>query len=241
MKSKQVTTTLLIGLCTAATATTANAEMIWQDFSVSYLNGSDYEVGDKDRQVITFEHASGHSWGDTFFFLDRLKWDDGTTENYSEFSPRASLSHLSGSSLSFGPVKDVLISTTWESGEGFDNFLYGVGFALDVPGFNYFNLNFYQADNDESDDDQQLTWTWGLPVEIGGAEFLWDGFLDWSSASDTNSAEMNWTSQVKWNAGKLLGLSSPLYLGIEYSFWNNKFGIKDADERNAALLVKWHF
>ncbi|XAW90053.1 outer membrane protein OmpK [Vibrio sp. CDRSL-10 TSBA] len=158
-----------------------------------------------------------------------------------EFSPRLSLSNVSGTDLSFGPVKDVLLSGTWESGEGFDNLLYGIGVSLDVPGFNYFNLNIYKADNDTSADDEQLTWTWGLPVTVAEEEFLWDGFLDWSSASETNKAEMNWTSQIKWNAGKHLGLTSPLYLGIEYSYWNNKFGIKNANERNASLLVKWHF
>jgi nucleoside-specific outer membrane channel protein Tsx len=42
-----------------------------------------------------------------------------------------SLGEISGQKLAFGPVKDVLISTTWESNNddfsSFDNFLYGVG------------------------------------------------------------------------------------------------------------------
>nr|HPQ95927.1 outer membrane protein OmpK [Thiolinea sp.] len=190
---------------------------------------------------ITVEHSSRHHWGDTFFFMDRLQSDDGTTQNYAEFSPRLSLGGVTDSDLSFGPVKDVLLASTWESGENFDNLLYGIGFALDVPGFNYVNLNVYKAANDVSEDDEQLTLTWGLPFKLGSADFLYDGFLDWSSASATNAAEMNWTSQLKWNVGKHLALKSPLYLGLEYAHWNNKFGIKGVDERNPALLLKWHF
>ncbi|WP_432695120.1 DUF5020 family protein [Marinobacterium sp. YM272] len=238
MKPIHAAAALAIGL---ASASNASAELIWQNFSLSYLNGSEYEVGDEDRQVITVEHASGHSWGDTFFFMDRLKWDDGTTENYMEFSPRLSLGGVTGSDLSFGPVKDVLIASTWESGENFDNLLYGVGFSFDIPGFNYFNANIYKANNDLNDNDEQLTLTWGLPFSMGKADFLYDGFLDWSSASDTNASEMNWTSQLKWNLGKHFGMKSPLYVGMEYAYWNNKFGIKDADERNPAFLLKWHY
>lgn len=238
MKPIHAAAALAIGL---ASASNASAELIWQDFSLTYLNGSDYEVGDEDRQVVTVEHASGHSWGDTFFFMDRLKWDDGTTENYMEFSPRLSLGGVTGSDLSFGPIKDVLIATTWESGENFDNLLYGVGFSFDVPGFNYFNANIYKVDNDLNDNDEQLTLTWGLPFSLGNADFLYDGFLDWSSASDTNASEMNWTSQLKWNIGKYFGMKSKLYIGTEYAYWNNKFGIKGADERNPAFLLKWHY
>ncbi|MBT00586.1 MAG: ion channel protein Tsx [Oceanospirillaceae bacterium] len=238
MKSRNTAVAIALGLTLSSTA---SAELIWQDFSLSYLNGSEYEVGDDDRQVITVEHASGHSWGDTFFFMDRLKSDNGYTENYMEFSPRLSLGKVSGNELSWGPIKDVLISTTWESGEGFDNFLYGVGLALDLPGFRYFNINLYQANNENWDDDEQLTLTWGYPFSIGQADFLYDGFLDWSTKSDTNESERNFTSQLKWNAGKHMGLKSPLYVGMEYAHWTNKFGIDGVDEHNPALLVKWHF
>lgn len=232
-------------LAGALVSTTASAEKLWSDFSLSYLKGSDYEVGDSNRQVYTFEHASGHTWGDTFFFMDRLKSDDEGVENYLEFSPRVSLGYLTGSDLSFGPVNDVLLAGTWESGEnykgGFDNYLAGVGFSFDVPGFRYLNANFYYANNEQTENNEQLTLTWGVPFELGSAEFLYDGFIDLASSTDDLETEMNFTSQLKWNAGKLIGTSSPVYVGVEYAYWDNKFGIDGADERNPALLLKWHF
>jgi nucleoside-specific outer membrane channel protein Tsx len=45
----------------------------WSDFSLSYLNGSNYQVGDNDRRILTLEHAAGLTWGNTFTFVDRLE------------------------------------------------------------------------------------------------------------------------------------------------------------------------
>ncbi|MCO4757223.1 MAG: DUF5020 family protein [Oceanospirillaceae bacterium] len=237
----KVKTTAVLTLATTMISTSAFAEQLWSDFSLSYLKGSDYEVGDSDRQVVTVEHASGHNWGDTFFFMDRLKSDNGDTETYFEFAPRLSLSYLTSSNLSFGPVKDVYLAGTWESGEGFDNYLTGVGVSLDVPGFQYFNANIYHVSNDTTDDNEQLTLTWGLPINLGSAELLYDGFIDWSTSGSNLETEMNFTSQLKWNVGKVMGTKSPVYVGLEYAYWNNKFGIDGVDERNPSLLVKWHF
>lgn len=221
-------------------ASSASAEMQWSNFSLSYLYGSNYEfTPDKKMQVMTLEHASGHSWGDNFLFIDRTMPSKGDSSFYGELSPRLSIGKITDNKIAFGPVNDVLIATTWEMGNGFDNFLYGVGVGLTVPGFQYFNVNLYHASNDISDDDNQLTITWGAPFTIGSQDFLIDGFMDWSSASDTNKSEMNFTPQIKWNAGKNFNLSSPLYLGIEYAYWNNKYGT-DTNERVASLLLKWH-
>ncbi len=230
-------------LCAGAMSisATATAEMQWNDFSLSYLSGSQYEVGDKSRQFLTVEHASGHNWGDTFFFYDRSKSKDGTIEGYSELSPRLSLGYVSGSDLSFGIVSDVFIASTWEQGASFDNYLLGLGVSLNVPGFNYFTANVYQANNSAWDNDQMMTITWGYPFKLAGADFLYDGFLDWSNSSDSQASEMNFTSQLKYNVGGALGTKAPVYLGLEYAVWNNKFGISGVDERSASFLLKWHF
>lgn len=219
----------------------ASAEMQWSDFSLSYLSGSQYEVGDKSRQFVTVEHASGHTWGDTFFFYDRSKSKNGTLESYAELSPRLSLGYVSGSDLSFGIISDVFIATTWEEGAFFNNYLLGVGVSLKVSGFNYLTANVYQANNSAWDNDQMLTVTWGYPFKLAGADFLYDGFLDWSNSTDSQASEMNFTSQLKYNIGGALGTKAPVYLGLEYAFWNNKFGISGVDERSASFLLKWHF
>lgn len=232
---------LICTLCCALVSTGASAKQLWSDFSLTYVKGSKFEVVDPDQQTITVEHASGHNWGDTFFFVDRQESEDGDTSTYFEVSPRLSLGYVTGADLSFGPVKDLFLAGTWESGDGFDNFMTGVGVSLDLPGFQYANVNLYKVNNDNVSDDVMMTLTWGVPFSISNAEFLYDGFVDWSSEKDDHAAETNFTSQLKWNAGKLIGTESPVYIGVEYSHWTNKYGIDGADERNPSLLLKWHF
>ena len=219
----------------------SSAEMQWSDVSLTYLKGNDYELGDPSRQTLTLEHASAHNWGDNFFFLDREKSDDGSLNTYFELKPNISLSYLTNSDLSYGIVKDIKIATTWESGANFDNYLIGIGADLNIPGFQYFNANIYSRNNGLKEDDNMLTVGWGMPFNIGNAEFLYDGFIDWSSAESDHASEMLYMAQLKWNIGKVIGTKAPIYLGVEHVYWNNKFGVKDADENNVQFLAKVHF
>ena len=236
----------LCALSTAATFTQANP-IVWQDFSLTGLYGENYEVGTEDRTTLTAEYAAKLKYSDVFFFVDQ-QWDGNDDDStYFELAPRLSLGEITGQNLSFGPVKDVLIATTWEHNAGhganteFNNFLYGVGFSLDIPYTQYANVNFYKADNDLTKDDYQMTITYAVPFKIGSEEFLADAFLDWSTAEDDHASELNWTSQYKWNVGKHISPKTKLYVGIEHSVWNNKFGIKGVDQNDVSALVKYHF
>ena len=253
MKLKQIAA--LCALSSTAAFAQANP-IVWQDFSLSGLYGEHYVVpfeGDKNKQTtITAEYAAGLTFGDVFFFADHA-WDkDNESSTYLEFAPRFSLSAMTGHDLSAGIVKDVLIATTWEHSAGyngnaeFNNFLYGIGFALNIPYTNYANINFYKADNDSKSlnvkDDYQMTITYAIPFKIGGEEFLADAFLDWSTGiSGYQASELNWTSQYKWNVGKHISPKTKLYVGVEHSIWNNKYGLKGQDQHDVSALVKYHF
>lgn len=236
---------MLAGLC-AGCSLPLQAELLWQDVSLTYLNGSNYRVDGPDKQVLTFEHVAGTSWGDSFFFFDHLRADNGGRSNYAEWSPRLSLGKLSSTELKYGIVKDLLFTSTVEMSSLQTNFLYGVATDLTVPGFNYVKLNFYRRNNDGVADNWQLTTTWAFPFSLGKLQFLYDGFLDWSSATADQSASMNMTSQLKWALHPLLNMKSKLYVGVEYVYWRNKYGIADSPafrthESNVNLLVKAHF
>ncbi|WP_371185337.1 outer membrane protein OmpK [Thalassotalea maritima] len=242
----------------AFTSSVANAEMFWSDNSVSLLkNASEYEVNTHDDVVtVTLEHASGHNWGDLFFFADRLDYKqdanhDGAKETYSELSPRFSLSYLTGSELKYGVISDVYVSTTWEHStfvsngfnNTFDNYLVGFGADIAVPGFAYFNVNVYQANNELVDNDQQLTVVWGLPFSVENADFMFDGYIDWSSAEETHASDFHFNPQLRMDVGKFFGVPKKFEAGVEYSYWVNKFGLDFPGldtESTFSFMVKVH-
>ena len=241
--------TQIVASCAIAStaALTQASPIVWQDFSLTGLYGENYELGTEDRTTLTAEYAAKLKYSDVFFFVDQ-QWDGNDKDNtYFEFAPRLSLGEVSGQDLSFGAVKDVLVATTWEHNAGhgenveFNNFLYGVGFALNIPYTQYANVNFYRADNNNTDDDYQMTITYAVPFKLGSEDFLVDAFLDWSTAVKDHASELNWTSQYKWNVGKHISPETKLYVGVEHSVWNNKFGVKGADQNDVSALVKYHF
>ena len=273
----------------------ASAKVIWQDFSLSLLAGSDYDkqklpngnqTQSSHRNVVTLEHASGHTWGGTFLFVDRLMSRDSDYANdamYGEFSINPTMSKPGGF------VKQVFAASQWEFGSGdngksidfnasdgnsFNNFLLGVGMNLAVPKASFFNVVFYRRFNDNQtldtclpttfpppacsagrtrDDNEQITITWRF--DLAGGKVRFDGFLDAVTAYDIihkdptvdggktrSKSGFNFTPQLKYDIGRVLGMApKKLWGGVEYVYWENKFGVSRWDERNLNLLLKWHF
>lgn len=250
---------VMAGALTAAAP--AQAEMFWSDNSITLLHSGDYynvgyEFGEPNKEMemttTTLEHVSGHHWGDVFFFMDRHSGKGAFgdfNETYSEISPRIS-SGLIGDKISAGPMKDVLLAFTYESstsknGEASfsqDNYLYGIGFDWDVPGFAFFQTNFFYANNENVENDLQLTVVYGAPFSLGKVDFMLDGYIDWSSGEEDHASDFHFNPQLRADVGKFMGFSkSKLEVGIEYSYWSNKFGVKtDENESAVSALVKYH-
>lgn len=207
-----------------------HAKTLWSDFSLSFLQGSDYEVVQAKQQVVTFEYVNGSTWGDTFMFFDRFMADDGSESTYGEYTSRYKISKLNGF------VKNLYVAASVEMGGG-NNYLVGIGTDLKVPHFKFVQLNVFHRTNDFTSDNMQATLAWNLPI----GPLSYTGFMDYATAVDDNAASMNLTSQLGYNIGPALELSNRFIIGIEYVFWNNKFGIDGVDERNANLLLKFHF
>jgi len=122
----------------------------WHSENVQLLHGSNYELGDVDRTIVTLEHANSWAYGDTFAFVDLTFVDDNSL--YGELSPRLSLSRISGQDLSWGPIKDVLIAGTYEFGdEGYEAYLIGGAVDLNVPGFTFpIRMSVKEVDNQQN-------------------------------------------------------------------------------------------
>jgi nucleoside-specific outer membrane channel protein Tsx len=227
--------TLLTIAGAALLSTSVQAEQYWSDTSISLLYGDSYEApfGTEDQTftTMTLEHVSGHSWGGLFYFLDRSVGD--VTESYSEVSPKFNLVKMDG------VVTAITASITYESGSSafsnFDNYLYGVGFDLAIPGMNYASATVYRAFN-EGDDDNQITLTYG--VSSGG--FNLDGYVDYSFDNDSGEDQMMINPQITYDIAPMLGASGKVKVGIEYFYWGNKYGVDGADQNAVSLLLKVH-
>jgi nucleoside-specific outer membrane channel protein Tsx len=246
----------------AGNAQAAGDWLQWQSNSLTYLNGRDFTVDPQIQQTFTFEHADSWKYGDNFLFVDKIFFNGKASPNsgnstlYGEFSPRLSAAKILDQPIKFGPVKDVLLAMTYEFGEG-DNesFLIGPGLDLDVPGFDYFQLNFYKRTTHgrrAGDNVWQITPVWSYTIPVGKSDVLIDGFMDWVVGNDSNSrgtyhANLHFNPQIKYDLGKALNMADrQLYVGIEYDYWKDKYGIKDTeyfdtDQNTASLLVKVFF
>ncbi|MGI4836811.1 MAG: outer membrane protein OmpK [Janthinobacterium lividum] len=231
----------------------------WQSNSLTYLWGKNFKVDPEMQQTFTFEHADSWKYGDNFLFVDSITYPGKTTSNsghhnlYGEFSPRLSAGKILGQKIAFGPVTDVLLAATYEFGEG-DNesFLIGPGFDLAIPGFDYFQLNFYNRTSRgprPGDHVWQITPVWSYTIPMGRSDVLIDGYMDWVVDNDKNSrgeyhANLHFNPQVKYDLGKAMGFTpQKLYVGFEYDYWKNKYGIDstsgfETNQNTASALVK---
>ena len=148
---RTLTSLMLAGSLLGGAPAVAGDLLQWQTNSLTYLWGKNFQVNPSIQQTLTFEHADSWKYGDNFFFLDRIFYNGkedgnvGPNTYYGEFTPRLSLGKIFGQKFEFGPIKDVLLAMTYEFGEGdTEAYLIGPGFDLDVPGFDFVQLNFYQ-------------------------------------------------------------------------------------------------
>ena len=257
-----------LGLSLAATLASGQALaadlLQWQDNSLTYLNGIDFKVDPPKQQTVTFEHASGWSFGDLFVFVDGIKYNTEATNGagdghtfYGEISPRLSLGKISGADLSFGPVKDVLLAATYEFGEDdVESYLLGPAVDLNIPGFDYFQLNTYLRTTDgrrDGDNVWQITPVWSYTMPVGDSDLVIDGFMDWVVDNDDSyHANLHFNPQIKYDLAKAMGWGKRFYVGVEYDYWSDKYGIDDngfvaseilggTDQSAISLLAKAHF
>lgn len=241
----------LAAALTPMLAAPAAAEQYWIDNSFSFLYGGNYKMvpagRDSEARTLTIEHASGHSWGKLFMFIDRIQETDGDyRETYGEVSPTVYLKQFDT-----GLVKSINAAFMYEFGSSTtkapnpdkfsqDNYLAGVSLSLNIPGMDFFDAGIYHAWNNNNYgryEDDQLTLSYGWHH----GNWIIDGFLDFtpSKGSGYSETELNFTPQISYDIAPHLNMKGKLKVGVEYAYWKNKFGA-DTTQNNVSLLVKWH-
>lgn len=232
---------LILALATAATAAQ------WESTAVSGLYGTDHKLAPKSEMtIITIEHADGWAYGDNFFFFDITQPFEDGTGIYGEWHPRLSSSKIFKQDMSFGPVKDVLLASEMNLGDNVRIYLYGLGFDLDIPHFAWAKVNVFIRDdaNIEDESTYQISPSWNLPFTVGNANFEFTGFVDIAGEEGTAKANVLAQPQLLLDLGHFWGNSKSLYAGVEWQYWNKKYGVDAGDlseENFAQFMVKWVF
>lgn len=243
---KLITAALIAALSGAGGWTAPAAAADWSATSAWGLHGSDFELGEADRDIVRIEHADGWAYGDNYFFFDMVmpeSADSGTgTSVYGEVVPRFSLGKLSGRNLGVGPVKDWLLTVALNSGTDFRAYLYGASVDLNVPGFTYFQFNAYVRDDKSlPGTTRQITPVWLYPFALGKLKFELQGFVDWAGAEGPAAENLLIVPRLWLDLGALWGAPGRVQAGAEYLYWKNKFGIEGVTERVFQPSLRWTF
>jgi nucleoside-specific outer membrane channel protein Tsx len=213
----------------------------WHSENVQLLRGFDYELGDRQRTIITFEHANRWRFGDLFLFADFTSGDDGMSTAYGEVTPRISLSRITGREWHWGVVRDVLIAGTYEHGdEGVERYLGGIALDLDIPDFTFVRLHAFRRDDPRRPGTTwQSTIVWNRRFTMMGQRFSAEGVADFAGGEGNGVANQFIVPRLLWDIGALSGEAGRLYLGVEHQYWNNKFGVDGVVESVTQLQLKW--
>ena len=245
--------TLALTLCLSPVSL---AEALWRDFSGAYVAGSGFTLDPDQQQTLSFEYASGYRWGDTFTYLDTtfFRGDERSYSLFGETAARWSLTDSDEGRSNRG-VTDVLVAASLEFGSGtVETFTLGPSVDLNVPGFDYLHLGLMRRESltrsgFNNSDGWQFVPTWSLTIPVGRSEWVIDGFAKWIFATDHSDYHPNFqfNPQIKYNIGKHLSVvNKRMYLGIEYYYWSNKYGVKsspgvNSDQHAVSFLAKYHF
>ncbi len=224
-------------------ACTANAAK-FHNPSISLLYGDNYVVEPAEQLTVTFEYAAAWEYIDLFMFAEKKFYGGEGDSYYGEFSPRLKLYQFQSEQL----LKKLTLATTFERGKnGVKANLIGLGLDFKVAGFNYLTSNFYHRDApNRSGDSWQITTTWGFPTEMFSLPLLIDGYFDWVISSSETEPHFHFNPQIKIDMKKLTDSRAQWYIGLEYDYWQQKYGIEnrtdfDTNQNTASLLFKYHF
>ncbi|CAG0973366.1 hypothetical protein MTYP_01355 [Methylophilaceae bacterium] len=237
----------------------------WRTTEVQWLYGNAYREpfnpDDVSKGIITLQQAAGYKSGRYFFFVDALQSngrDQHATEAYAEGYGSLSLSRLMGIPFSSRWVRDINLTAGLNYGyKSYPDYgvnprvlLAGVTIDFNLPAFSFFNLDvlayvdrgrFDGRDNGCHAETYQLTPAWKLPFSIGRAKFSFEGFADFIGKHGDCGRQILAQPQLRWDVGHHFNAGDKVYLGLEYQYWHNKFGIEGLKESLPQALLVWQF
>lgn len=238
----------------------------WSETEVQILKGDKYHDAGNDKDIrktiVTLQHASSYKFGRNYFFVDSLKshyGDQDYGEIYGEFYSTLSYTKITLEDLSKSFVRDVGLTGGINYGAKNSAFgpnpqvyLIGTSFDFFVPGFLFFTVNtLAYIDNSQysgfgggyscgkNSTTYQITPTWALPFSIGNHRLSFEGFLDYIGKHGSCSEQIITQPQLRVDVGNYFGKKDTVFIGFEYQYWKNKFGLKGRTDSFPQALLTW--
>jgi nucleoside-specific outer membrane channel protein Tsx len=244
--------------------------MGWAHTEIQLLHGDGFrDRGNPDgieKNILTLLHASDLGLFKQFFFVDFFAQDGrraaGVSKDpdaagfYGEYYQNFSLSKLAGWKLDDAPVKGVNLTAGINYGrhDGVDYpvakvWLYGMSFDINMPK-GFLNVSLLTYDDQSYSDSgtansyvtYQITPAWSYPFEVLDSKFEFAGYIDFIGKKGPDKVSYIGSQiQLRYDAGHLFGMDGKVFVGLEYNFFNNKFGIKGLSENVPQALLVWVF
>jgi nucleoside-specific outer membrane channel protein Tsx len=212
---------------------------------------------DVPKSMFTFENMTVGGWGSSYLFVDFIRsWsaaDTNAKEVYAEWYPSLSLRKISGKQPSTGFLRDVsatvgLSTGVRSTGPAPFAVVPGVTFDLKVPGFTFVSVGTYAFIDRGQFQGQptgcrgttyQVTPSWSLPMKMGALAMSLDGFVDFIGSHADCKAMVITQPQLRVDISRLWHKPGKVYLGVEWDFWHNKYGIEGLRDNLWLPLLVW--
>ena len=107
---------------------------------------------------------------------------------------------------------------------------------LDLPGFRFVRVHAYHRDDPQRPGSTwQSTIVWNRPFQLGGQSFLAEGFADLAGGEGAGTDHQLIVPRLLWQ----VPAAEHVWVGVEYQYWHNKFGVSGVDESVAQFQVKF--
>jgi hypothetical protein len=252
-------------LTALAVASSPVAALDWSDTEIQLLRGTGFHDNGNDTNIaktlVTLQHANGYQYGRNFFFVDAYRSnssDENSIEVYGEYYHTLSFGKTFGLSPSpDSPIKDWGLTAGINYGRKNSTFspnakvlLLGPTVDFNVPGFAFFNVDVLAYHDSgtfsgfgggylcgEISTTYQVTPAWKRPFSIGSESFSFEGFVDFIGAHGTCARQVLTQPQLRWDVGRHFTQANRVWLGFEYQYWRNKFGIEGRRDNLMQLLL----
>lgn len=209
------------------------------------------------KNIFTFENTAAGRWWSSYLFVDVLRsWSDADAnakEVYGEWYPSLSLRGIAGKARSKGFIRDVSVTVGLNTGvrsTGPSPFavLPGVTVDLNVPGFTFLSVGTYAyidrgrfqgQPTDCTGTTWQVTTSWSLPFRVGAARFQADGFVDFLGGHANCEPWILTTPRLMTDLSALWSRPGTVYVGVDVTYWRNKYGISGLEDKVALPLIIW--